>query len=376
MPSSGPQYGKCRHCRQRFERTGKPGRKQEYCTATCRRRAQRERSRTTVSTAQTDTPLPLARNIAESVQALAEGLLAAEYDEQDLAVLLGRAAELTREVEYYVCAAVHDARLKGASWDTVAEAAAVSPATARSRWAEKTVRRRLKRRASERSTARQRDPAGHAAQPRPDGQEPGQPGERPSGKLAAALSHLHRGSELTIREVADRTGLSASYISRILSGERVPAWPVVETLATLFSGNADDLAVLWENAQGLTPPLRQALPDAVARLNAALRGLYLAAASPSPARVHQTSGGALSESMVKEMLAGRVVPDWRTTVAFVRAVGGTPADVRPLWEAVHYAFLVFLDPVEEDASAALPPALDQNTAQTSETHPDQDRRHP
>jgi hypothetical protein len=80
--------------------------------------------------------------------------------------------------------------------------------------------------------------------------------------------------------------------------------------------------------------------------------------------------------MVKEMLAGRVVPDWRTTVAFVRAVGGTPADVRPLWEAVHYAFLVFLDPVEEDASAALPPALDQNTAQTSETHPDQDRRHP
>ncbi|MGI5372626.1 helix-turn-helix domain-containing protein [Streptomyces iakyrus] len=324
----------------------------------------------------TDPPLPLARNIAESVQALAEGLLAAEYDEQDLAVLLGRAAELTREVEYYVCAAVHDARLQGASWDTVAEAAAVSPATARSRWAEKTVRRRLKRRASERSTARQRDPAGHAAQLRPDNQEPGQPGERPSGKLAAALSHLHRVSELTIREVADRTGLSASYVSRILSGERVPAWPVVETLATLFSGDADDLAVLWENAQGLTLPPRQALPDAVARLNAALRGLYLAAAAPSPARVHQASGGVLSESTVKEMLAGRLVTDWRTTVAFVRAVGGTPAELRPLWEAVHYAFLVFLDPVEEDASTPLSPASDQNAAQASETPPDQDRRHP
>ncbi|GAA4027042.1 helix-turn-helix transcriptional regulator [Streptomyces plumbiresistens] len=373
MSSSGPQYGKCRHCRQRFERTGKPGRKQEYCTPACRRRAQRERSRTTVNTVQpTDSPLPLARNIAESVQALADGLMAAEYDEQDLAVLLGRAAELTREVEYYVCAAVHDARIQGAGWDTVAAAAAVSTATARSRWAEKTVRRRLERRASERSTARQRDAAGHAAQPRPDGQEPGQSGERPSGKLAAALSHLHRGSGLTIREVADRTELSASYVSRILSGERVPAWPVVETLAALFGGDPDELAVLWENAQGLTPPARQALPDAAARLNAALRGLYLAAASPSPARIHEASGGTLSETTVKEMLGGRLVPDWKTTVAFVRAVGGTPADIRPLWEAVHYAFLVFLDPIEDAASAPLPSAPDRNTTQAREGRSGQD----
>ncbi|WSQ15126.1 helix-turn-helix domain-containing protein [Streptomyces sp. NBC_01231] len=378
MPSSGPQYGKCRYCRQRFERTGKPGRRQEYCTPACRRRAQRERSRTTVNTAQpTGSPLPLARNIAESVQALAEGLLAAEYDEQGLAVLLGRAAELTREVEYYVCAVVHDARTQGGSWDTVAAAAAVSPATARSRWAEKTVRRRLERRASERSTARQRDTAAtHAVQPRPDSQEMGQSGERLSGKLSAALSHLHRGSGLSIREVADRTGLSASYVSRILSGERVPGWPVVETLAVLFGGDADELAVLWENAQGLTPPTRQALPDAAARLNAALRGLYLAAASPSPARIHEASAGKLSESTVKEMLGGRLVPDWKTTVAFVRAVGGTPADVRPLWEAVHYAFLVFLDPAE-DASSAPPPAVaDKKTAQTRESHPAQDGRHP
>lgn len=114
MPSSGPQYGKCRHCRQRFRRTGKPGRKQEYCDPACRRRAQRERSRNAAQS--TDSPLPLARNIAESVQALAEGLLAAEYHEQDLAVLLRRAGELTREVEYYTCAAVHDARMKGAGF--------------------------------------------------------------------------------------------------------------------------------------------------------------------------------------------------------------------------------------------------------------------
>lgn len=375
MPSSGPQYGKCRHCRQRFERTGKPGRKQVYCTPACRRRAQRERSRNTVNTVQPDSPLPLARNIAESVQALADGLLAADYDEQDLTVLLGRAAELTREVEYYVCAAVHDARIQGAGWDTVAAAAAVSAATARSRWAEKTVRRRLERRASEQSAARQRDPAGHTAQPHPDGQELGQTSERPSGKLAAALSHLHRSSGLTIREVADGTGLSPSYVSRILSGERLPTWPVVETLAALFDGDPDELAVLWQNAHGMTPPARQPLPDAAARLNAALRGLYLAAACPSPARIHEASGNALSVPTVKDILGGRLVPDWKTTVAFVRAVGGTPADIRPLWEAVHYAFLVFLDPVP-DAASTPPPAPHKGATDTREAPSAQDGHTP
>ncbi|MFJ8536854.1 helix-turn-helix domain-containing protein [Streptomyces sp. NPDC093591] len=372
MPSSGPQYGKCRYCRQRFERTGKPGRKQEYCKPECRRRAQRERSRTTAKTGQSaDSPLPLARNIAESVQALAEGLLAAEYDEQGLTVLLGRAAELTREVDYYVCAAVHDARLQGTGWDTVAAAAAVSPATARSRWAEKTVRRRLERRASERSAARQREAAGNVAQPRPDGQEREPSGERPSGKLAAALSHLHRSSGLTIREVADKMELSPSYVSRILSGERVPAWPVVEALASLFDGDPDELAVLWENTQGLTPPARRPLPDETARLNAALRGLYLAAASPSPARIHEASGGALSLSTIKDILDGRLVPDWKTTVTFVRAIGGTPADVRPQWEAVHYAFLLFLDP---DSDAAAPPtsAPQQGASTARHSHGGQD----
>ncbi|MFI1415627.1 helix-turn-helix domain-containing protein [Streptomyces sp. NPDC020707] len=319
----------------------------------------------------TDSPLPLARNIAESVQALAEGLLAAEYDEQDLAALLRRAGELTREVEYYVCAAVHDARIKGAGWEAVAEAAAVSAATARSRWTEKTVRRRLERRAEERSAARPQDPAAHPAQPHPDGQDCA-PGERPAGKLAAALSHLHRSSGLTIREVADRTGLSPSYVSRILSGERLPTWPVVELLAALVDGDPHELLLLWENAHGMTPPARQPLSDAAARLNAALRGLYLAAASPSPAQIHEASGGALNLATIKDILRGQLVPDWKTTVAFVRAVDAKPADIRPLWEAVHYAFLVFLDPIP-DASSEPPSAdADPGSAPTPERRPDED----
>ncbi|WNO70154.1 helix-turn-helix transcriptional regulator [Streptomyces sp. AM8-1-1] len=298
-------------------------------------------------------PLPLARNIAESVQALAQTLLASEYGEQDLEALLRHADELTREVDYYICAAVQDARRKGTTWEKVAAAASVSAGTARSRWAEKTVRRRLERRAGEQLALRQRDPATATAPPRTDGQGGVPPGERSASKLAAALSHLHRNSGLTIRQVAQSTDLSPSYVSRIMSGERLPNWSVVEMLASLFEGDSGELAMLWENAHGMTPPARQPLPDAAARLNAALRGLYLAAASPSPTRIHQVSGGTLSMPIIKDILAGRTVPDWRTTVSFVQAVGGTPTDIRPLWESVHYAFLVFLDPVEGDPP--LPP---------------------
>jgi transcriptional regulator with XRE-family HTH domain len=353
MPANGPEYGRCRYCNQRFERATKPGRKQEYCDRKCRQRAQRERSRHALEPQ--DSPLPLGRNIAESVQAMAEGLLAAEYDEQGLKDLLRRAGELTKEVEYYVCAAVHDARTKGASWEAVAEAASVSPATARAHWAEKTAERRLALRASERADARLRDLPAPPAQLRGEGQESGEAPERPSStKLGAALSHLHRRSRLTMRQVADQTGLSPSYVSRILSGMRVPGWPVVQALADLFGGNPEELTVLWENAQGITPPARQPLTVATARLKTALRGLYLAAASPTNARIHQASGGTLSVPVIKDILSGRLVPDWKTTVAFVRAIGGTPADIRPLWEAVHYAFLVFMDPPTDEDSGPPP----------------------
>ncbi|MER5881190.1 helix-turn-helix transcriptional regulator [Streptomyces sp. NPDC001910] len=316
-------------------------------------------------------PLPLARNIAESVQALAQTLLASEYAEQDLESLLRQAGELTREVEYYTCAAVQDARQKGTSWETVAAAASVSAATARSRWAEKTVRRRLERRAAEQLALRQRDPVTPPAPLCTDGQSGTQPSDRAASKLAAALSHLHRSSGLTIRQVAESTDLSPSFVSRIMSGERLPNWPAVQTLADLFKGDSDELAVLWENAHGMTPPARQPLPDAAARLNAALRGLYLAAASPSPQRIHEASGCTLSVPMINDILEGSTIPDWRTTASFVQAVGGTPTDLRPLWESVHYAFLVFLDPVDGDAP--LPPPLSAGNDRTMSDGQDQDQ---
>lgn len=287
-------------------------------------------------------------------------MLEAEYDGRPLKELLRCAGEVAREVEYYTAAAVHDARTTGADWEQVASASQVSATTARTRWTENRVQERLKRRASERAAVRQT-----AAPPVPgrDAAEErllAQAVERASAKLASALSYLHRASELTIKDVAEQTSLSPSYVSRILSGERTPAWPVVRTLVELFGGDPAELAVLFESAHGLGPRARHAIPDAVARLQAALRGLHLAAGRPRFGSVRKASHGVLSTQAISEILEGELVPGWEQTSALVTALGGWPADVRPLWEAIHYAFLFCLDPVPE-GFRQLPPARPEST---------------
>ncbi|MER6738130.1 helix-turn-helix domain-containing protein [Streptomyces puniciscabiei] len=303
--------------------------------------------------------LPLGRRIAEDVQALSTALLEAEYDGRALPELLHCVGELARELDNYAAAAVQDARHRGASWEQVAEAACLSATTARTKWAEHRVKERLQNRAAQRAAVRQ--PSAPLMEgPGPTGGPPlSIAAERASLKLASALSHLHRASDLTIREVAEQTSLSPSYVSRILSGERTPTWQVVCSLAELFGGDPAELRVLFESAHGLVPPARHAQPDAVARLQAALRGLHLAAGRPKASVIRKASHGALSIHAINEILDGELIPGWEETSALVTALGGWPADVRPLWEAVHYTFLIFLDP--QEVSRPLPSSSPETT---------------
>ncbi|MFF4041116.1 helix-turn-helix domain-containing protein [Streptomyces sp. NPDC001816] len=345
MAGTSPRYDSCRYCKERFAQTSGPGRKRVYCGVECRRKAQRERDGR-LGRQQVRSALPLGRGIAEDVQALSTALLEAEYDGRALKDLMHCVSELNRELDHYAAAAVHDARNRGASWDQVAEAARVSATTARTRWPENRVKERLEQRAAQRAAVRQ--PSAPLAEgPDPAGGRPlSKAAERASQKLASALSHLHRASDLTIREVAEQTSLSPSYVSRILSGERKPTWQVVCSLAELFGGDAAELSVLFESAHGLVPPARHAVGDAVARLQAALRGLHLAAGRPQAGVIRKASHGALSTQAISEILGGEMIPGWEQTSALVTALGGWPADVRPLWEAVHYTFLLCLDPQE------------------------------
>ncbi|WP_421110310.1 helix-turn-helix domain-containing protein [Streptomyces sp. NEAU-S77] len=353
MEGTSPRHEECRHCQEAFVQKEGPGRKKAYCSIACRQKAQRQRDGRSAQRARA--VHPLGRHIAEDLQVLVASLLEVEYDGQPLKILLRTAEEVVREVECYVAAAVRDARNKGADWGSIAADANVSMTTARTVWAESKVRRQLERRAADRAKRR---PRAETAPPEGLGSEQGgvlsKASERASAKLASALSYLHQESGLAIKAVAQHTSLSPSYVSRILSGERTPTWSVLCTLVRLFGGNPADLRVLFESAHGLMPLTRHAVPDAAERLLAALQGFYLAAGRPEYGLVRRASRGVLTTQDIRDILEGQMVPTWEATAALVSALNACPADIRPLWEAVHYAFLVCLDPVPHESVVPRP----------------------
>ncbi|MEU2075535.1 helix-turn-helix transcriptional regulator [Streptomyces sp. NPDC013489] len=341
MTDESGEFAECRECSGQFSQNAGRGRRRAYCSRACRSRAQRLRDG---RRRPSQNALPIGRSIAEELYSLAFDLLEAEYGGADLAELLSRARSLAKETDYYISAAVRDARQGGVSWEDVAAGAAVSVATARVRWGEVQVMRRLQVRAGERAAARQ------AQVPVPDVRpmENREAGGRASRQLAAALSQLHQDSGLMIREVAESTDLSPSYVSRILSLDRTPTWPVVRQLVEVLGGDPLELRVLWEMAQGV-PPAPQDFIDAATRLNGVLRGLHLAAGNPSPKQVCEQSNGALDPAVVEAILAGTEVPTWENTGRFITAVGAHPADIRPQWEAVYSSILGACDPAPKPA---------------------------
>ncbi|MFD9728752.1 helix-turn-helix domain-containing protein [Streptomyces sp. NPDC059072] len=354
MSDEDVENGHCRECGGQFLQNEGRGRRKDYCSPACRRRAQRHRDGQRRRPPQS--ALPVGRSIAEELYNLASDLLEAEYEGAPLEELLGRTRVLAKECEYYTSAAVRDARRGGLSWEAVAKAASVSVATARVRWGESKVMRRLAMRAVERAAARQ---APTPAQLSRSGDGRAAVG-RASRQLAAALSHLHQTSGMTIRQVAESTELSPSYVSRILSVERSPSWQVVCQMTDLFGGDRFELRVLWENTQGL-PPAPQDFIEAATRLNGALRGLHLAAGRPSTRKISEDCSGELDEEAVEDILAGGQVPTWEETGRFVSAVGGHPADIRPQWEAVYNSIIGACDPVIREVPAQGDASADDET---------------
>ncbi|MFF6778993.1 helix-turn-helix domain-containing protein [Streptomyces sp. NPDC012637] len=263
---------------------------------------------------------------------LAVRLVEAELASAPLAEVIDLADRMQREMAYFVAVAVHDARSAGASWRDIAKATRTAVEVARTRWSAGRVKRLLKRRALEQ--AMHAPLPSHVVMPRAAGEAELNP---PGRKLAAALSYLQRKSPVSIAEAARQADLSPSYISRILAGERLPAWSVVHMMATIFGGTAMDVRLLWEQAQGLPATSRLSVEAAADRLRSALRGLHLAASCPDPAEL--CAGSHVVPAVVTAALAGDLVPDWPTTALLVTRLQAAPADVRPLWEDVHYAFV-------------------------------------
>ncbi|MER6093385.1 helix-turn-helix domain-containing protein [Streptomyces bluensis] len=356
MTTDLPQPERCPVCEGPMEQNTGAGRRRSYCSTACRRRAQRNRQARKVPVVAVQGPLGGA--VAAEVRRLAQQLLDSEMRQEELGTLLERAEAIRRELDIYTAAAVQDARHRGEKWESVARAAHVAAETARARWGPERVARMMDLHANEKRAAPARwrgsQPAWLVDAPEDTVGDPSAEVVSPASQLASALTQLQGASGLTIREVADSTMLSPSFISRVLSGDRLPTWDLTCSLAVLFGADPAELRVLFEAAHGMTAHGRQPVAAAIAQLHAAVRGLYRAAKSPSAERIERLSSKTVSALEARRVLAGIDVPEWEVLAALVCALGGRPIDFKPLWEAVHYTFLMCDDPRRPEGTAHIP----------------------
>ncbi|MEO3751019.1 helix-turn-helix transcriptional regulator [Streptomyces sp. B6B3] len=326
-------------CRRPFVPNDR-GRPREYCGKPCRDAAYRSAQgpRSPAAGKRGDDGIGW---IADAVGRRADTLVRAVHEDDDTERtalgVLRQVQELRVDLDDLEAGAVRQARERGASLAQIASQLNLAPGTVSRRFAAVAVERRLRQR-------RRREDDGRATERAEGGEGTGTedgpavilpPGQRQEpagpdpGPLACALSALHRGSRQTLRALAERAGVSASYVSRVLSGDRRPSWRVTRGLVEACGGDPADLLPLWEDSRGH--------PTAVAISPAAfhdtLRDLHLAAGQPHPDSVRDASGGVLSRADIAELLYGWELPDWGRVDRFVSALGGDPVNFRALWRA-------------------------------------------
>ncbi|MFI1608072.1 helix-turn-helix domain-containing protein [Streptomyces griseofuscus] len=148
-------------------------------------------------------------------------------------------------------------------------------------------------------------------------------------RLSPILSMLIRTAQLTNKEVSSRIGCSPSYLSRFLSGERVPTWNMTRSFALVCGADPEILRTVWESEK-----LRQrggdplaSVPDtpvlpAADRLRAAIRTLHLRAGRPAAIDIAAASNRVLSSAAVASLLEAADLPHPGALETFVRVLGG------------------------------------------------------
>ncbi|MGK5531734.1 helix-turn-helix domain-containing protein [Streptomyces sp. URMC 129] len=330
-------------CRKPVEQN-RSGRPKEYCDKRCRDAAYRA-SRATPSP-DAERYSQYVRQLSEDLARLTDRLVKAAHTDDATGELPLRVLRLAAEVERGLrdvrFAAVQQARTRKVRAAEIAESMSVTPVKLRTDWSPHAIERRMQHRMSPTARADGTRPddtggppgAGWSAgavfvprqrRPDPTGQDPGAP---EPDTLARALTTLQRDSGRTLRELGERAGVSASYLSRVLAGKRRPSWRLAQCLAETCGGDPAEILPLWKAARGLAA--RPAGPDT---LHAALRGLHLAAQRPAPELIRTASHGLLSTDDIDGLLNGRGTPDWPTVDRFVHALGGRPETFLPLWHA-------------------------------------------
>ncbi|ARF83296.1 helix-turn-helix domain-containing protein [Kitasatospora aureofaciens] len=357
----------CEYCEGEFTRTSAKGRPRRFCKAACRAKASRAAARRRAGSSPagvvgeydvTVSRLALqAMTLARRLQKLSES-----GDERPGPCAgLELVAQLRDEVDALTAAVVLQARERRVRWPMVAEILEVSADTARSRWSLERGGRLLqlhqqRRRAASQAAARRRADAERKRHgPGLHALPVGAPTD-PEAQLTSALSHLQRASGKSIRRVAEETELSASFVSRLFSGERFPSWPTVEQVVSVLGGEPEQVRTLWQAARGEELP-RPFLPgrptaraEAAAGLQAAVQGLHLASARPSEREIASRAPRPVTTTQVASVLHGSLV-DWPVVAAVVEALRGHPDQVRPWWECVQLSLNPYWTPQQGSFTA-------------------------
>ncbi|MER7850628.1 helix-turn-helix transcriptional regulator [Kitasatospora sp. NPDC096077] len=331
----------CDYCGTTFVPRAR-GRRRRFCTDRCRSADHRKTKTPPVDpTPELDLAVvQIAAGLMTSARRLRNVARSADPALGDVAEL-AIVAEIGKDYEELVNAVVLQARRRNVRWPAVAEILGVSAGTARTRWEEaKAARLLARRRERGRKTARPR-----GSSPRSRGSR----NRRTAGaldaqdRLASALSHLLRSSGCFMREIAEEAGVSTSYISRAVSGERMPRWDVVASFAQRCGADPEQLRVLWEEANG-KPTARpffagrpQAHDSAVFQLASAIHGLHLAAGRPTAQFIATHSPHTLTTEKAAIVLASPELSPWPDIEAVVTVLQGPPEVIRPLWECLQLA---------------------------------------
>lgn len=320
--------------------TGRPG---IYCTTRCRQAASRER--------RTRKQPPDTRDIdgiiSEAVLAIQDDLNkllhSLPYSDAQPMEPLRLHVRIQNHLEALTAVLVHRSRLRDASWGAIGDSMNLSQDTVRHKYG-KSPERHLGR-YLERYGRRMAHPH-QATRPTPstryepevayeEGESPPTPARPtdvpesptlPSTELAVLLSGLQRDSGLTLRALSKQAHLSPGYLSRVLSGERVPSWAATVRVAQACGVSPSRLCKAWQEAR--TGRSEKKEPPT---LRSALHFLHQRAGQPSAAQIVATSHYALRESEVTALLTGNAVSDWATVQRLVFALDGEPSYFEPLW---------------------------------------------
>ncbi|MGW5609360.1 helix-turn-helix domain-containing protein [Streptomyces sp. NPDC003753] len=402
QPSMNPfRYGteatvsdRCDFCGSPFNSGPVKGRPRKYCSDACRQAAHRRRLHAGSAAPQpaqpaatADSPyVPRAASFPPGVghgpsagdELLAEIAKDIQDGARDLARLLPslspeeplqRITQLQEQLDGLTAAVVGRARYRRVTWATISSLLRISEDTARHRYTDRYILRRLARfNRSETvltSVAGLFTAPGHSLgtphDPLPGGDTGGESGDSGGdrgdsphqstpiehskaayNRLAPILSMLIRTAQLTNKEVSSRIGCSPSYLSRILIGERVPTWDLTRKFAHACGADPEVLRTVWESEK-LSQKCREPVPDpdapplpAAEQLRAAVHTLHLRAGRPAPSDIAVASRWVLTASTVASILEGTVLPPRNVLQKFVLLLGGDVDHFTQLLDNAHH----------------------------------------